>query len=100
MNNYAEKLVEETPEEKEGWTAEEFMKTFYPKIYNTPEINCSKNNNSFDFISGEEDSGNFDEPAKFIITSCSHLPESSFVSTYIQDKTKDPLEELGIEVVK
>ncbi|MFW6130741.1 MAG: hypothetical protein ACOC56_06095 [Atribacterota bacterium] len=82
--NYAEELVKEIKQEPdENWTAEEFMKTFYPELY----------------------SGSSEKEITFKpLFSClslylSELPETSFKFNY-KHENKDPLKELGIEVVK
>jgi len=101
--NYAEKLVNEVSEEKEGWTAEEFMKTFYPELFNIPESKSVFSSKNTIFNSGKT-SGSLKEiknnQKTLLFTISEELPEVSFKFNYVQDKTKDPLEELGIEVLR
>jgi len=91
--NYAEKLVKEVSGEKEGWTAEEFMKTFYPELFNTESVFSSKNNGL------GKTSGSSEKTLFHFKNPLNELPEVSFKFNY-KNKQKDPLEELGIEVLK
>ena len=78
MNNYAEQLIKETEPEQEEWNAENFQKWLYPESHSG---------------SSEKTLFHFKNPLN-------ELPEVSFKFNYVQDKTKDPLEELGIEVLE
>ena len=92
--NYAEKLVKEVSGEKEGWTAEEFMKTFYPELFNTESVFSSKNHRF------REVSGSSEKTLFHFKNPLNELPEVSFKFNYVQDKTKSVFEELGIEVLE
>ncbi|HMA69672.1 MAG TPA: hypothetical protein VKN74_07350 [Candidatus Mcinerneyibacterium sp.] len=97
--NYAEKLVNEVSGEKKGWNAEEFMKTFYPELFNIPESKSGLSSNKKEKDSGKTSGSLFTNEKKIIPLLHSELPEVSFKFNY-KNKQKDPLEELGIEVLK
>ena len=78
-NNYAEQLIKETEIEQEDWNAENFQKWLYPKS-NSGSSKKAK--------------------ATLLLPSFSELPETSFKFNYKKLKQKDPLEELGIEVLR
>ena len=78
MNNYAEQLIKETEPEQEEWNAENFQKWLYPESHS---------------------GSSFTNEKKIIPLLHSELPEVSFKFNY-KNKQKDPLEELGIEVLR
>ena len=93
--NYAEELVKEIKQEpEENWTAEEFMKTFYPELFNTESVFSSKNNRL------RKTSGSSEKTLFHFKNPLNKLPEVSFKFEYNQDKTKSVFEELGIEVLE
>jgi len=82
MNNYAEQLIKETKPEQEDWNAENFQNWLYPKS-NSGSSNEAK-----------------EQQTPLLSISFSELPEVSFKFNYKKPKQKDPLEELGIEVLR
>ena len=96
MNNYAEQLIKETQPEQEDWNAENFQNWLYPNTqeqYNTAGRGFPENSACPQYSGSSNNSK--DTPSFFI----HELPESSFKFNY-KHENKDPLEELGIEVVK
>ena len=80
-NNYAEQLIKETQPEQEDWNAENFQNWLYPKSYSGSSNEVK------------------DQQIPLLSPSFYELPETSFKFNY-KNKQKDPLEELGIEVLR
>jgi len=83
MNNYAEQLIKETQPEQEDWNAENFQNWLYPKSN-----------------SGSSKTNNYEQKVASFRHLSFGLPETSFKFEYKRDKQEDPLEELGIEVLR
>jgi len=78
-NNYAEQLIKETETYQEEWEAKDFKNWLYPKSYSGSSENSIPLLNKLDLFT--------------------ELPETAFKFNY-KNKQKDPLEELGIEVLR